>query len=150
MNDINKILIYKVDPNIPTPNVAHPGEDLGIDLYSGNNYTVNARSYQYIDTGIRISFPSGIGGMIANRSSKGYKSHLLVYPGIIDSGYTGQLLLKMYNLSDEPIYIKQYEKIAQLILLPVYAFPIEVVDLDTFESTDISNRKTNGFGSTGS
>jgi len=148
MNNLNKILIYKTDPNVPTPNIAHPGEDLGMDIYTADTVIIPAKDYAYVKTGIRISFPKGIGAVVSNRSSKGYKQHLLVYPGIIDSGYTGDLAVKVYNMGDTKIELQKYEKFAQLVLQKVYTFDIEVVPEQTFIDTDISNRGSSGFGST--
>ena len=149
MNDLNKILIYKEDKNIPTPTIAHPNEDLGMDIYSAEDIVIKPKGYAFVDTGIRISFPKGIGAFVANRSSMGYVRDLLVYPGIIDSGYTGNLDIKIYNMGNETIKIDKYSKIAQLVFLKVHTFSIETVSENEFKQTDISKRKENGFGSTG-
>lgn len=65
--------------------------------------------------------------------------------GLIDEGYTGEILVNVYNHGDHSFMIKAGDKITQLVILPCYYEQIEIVNsLD--ENTDRGN---NGFGSTG-
>ncbi len=136
-----------LDPGAKMPTRAH-STDAGLDLYSpvdalvfwngshlGNSVT--------IDTGVHVEIPAGYVGMIKSKSGLNV-NHGITSEGVIDSGYTGSIRVKLYNHSYETMYIKAGQKISQLVLLPIITPELELVD--SFEATE---RGTGGFGSTG-
>ena len=134
-------------PRAKAPTVAHPGEDLGYDVYSAVTLTIPAKGHAVVSTGIAIqcSSPSGeqMGALLRDKSSMAAR-RLILTGGVIDAGYRGEVRVLMENLGDAPAEIRTGEKIANLIPYPVLTSEVEVVD----ELSD-SSRQAGGFGSTG-
>ena len=100
-----------------------------------------------IGTGIAVAIPPGYAGSVHARSGRALNEGLALVnaPGLIDSGYRGELRVVCINLDpEEPIYVKRGEKIAQLVVQPV-----EQVELAEVEELSDSPRGPGGFGSTG-
>jgi len=100
-------------------------------------------NYAIIDTGVHVSIPKGYVGFLKSKSGLNVK-HGLTGEGVIDSGYTGSIVVKLYNNISENYQFKRGDKLIQLVLLPVYTPEIEYVD-----SLDDTERGVNGFGSSG-
>jgi dUTP pyrophosphatase len=130
-----------------TPTVAHPGEDLGYDIYSAEAVMVPARGHAIVPTGIAVecSSPSGepMGALLRDKSSMAAR-RLVLTGGVIDAGYRGEIRVLMENLGDNPAEIHAGDKIANLIPYPVLTSEVEVV-----EELGSSSRKGGGFGSSG-
>jgi dUTP pyrophosphatase len=135
-----KVKRMKAGATLPT--VAHPGEDIGYDLYSAEDLTIAARGAAAIPTGIAIEFTPTAGGIIKTRSGLA-KKRLTCNAGVIDAGYRGEVIVLMDNLGDEPYTIRQGDKIAQLLEHPFLAG--EVVEDELSEAA----RGAKGFGSSG-
>jgi dUTP pyrophosphatase len=129
------------------PTVAHPGEDLGYDIYSGETVTLEGRGHAIISTGIAIecTSPAGeaMGALLRDKSSMAAR-RLVLTGGVIDSGYRGEVKVLIENLGDLPATIRAGDKIANLIPYPVLTGEVEVV-----EELNASSRKAGGFGSSG-
>jgi len=126
------------------PVKAHSG-DLGYDLFSDDQTTLLAGETKLIRTGIAIQFPEGYGGLLRDRSSVATKRGLFVVAGVIDNGYTGEILVALHNSHEGFQTIYKGDKIAQLLLIPTVDFPVEEVE----EISSSDGRNANGFGSTG-
>jgi len=135
--------VKKLSPDAVLPTVAHPGEDIGYDLYSCENITLPARGAAGVHTGIAIEFAPTAGGIVKTRSGMA-KKRLLCNAGVIDAGYRGEVIVLMENLGDAPYSIRKGDKIAQLLEHPFLAG--EVVEDDLSEAV----RGVKGFGSSGS
>ena len=135
--------VKKLSPNATLPTVAHPGEDIGYDLYAAEDITLSARAAAGVHTGIAIEFVPTAGGIVKTRSGMA-KKRLICNAGVIDAGYRGEIIVLMENLADEPYTIRKGDKIAQLLEHPFLAG--EVVEEELSEAT----RGTKGFGSSGS
>jgi len=122
---------------------AHPG-DVGYDLFTLGDHTLAPGEGKDIPTGIAMEAPIGNWIRIAPRSSARRLRGLEVTEGVIDHGYRGELFAFTVNHNDEPVLIKDGDRLAQLILHPAVVFPIEEV----WELGE-SSRGTSGFGSTG-
>jgi dUTP pyrophosphatase len=133
--------VKRLSPDAVLPTVAHPGEDIGYDLYSCDDLTIAAHSSADVPTGIAIEFVPTAGGIVKTRSGLARK-RLLCNAGVIDAGYRGEVIVLMENLGDEPYFIRRGDKIAQLLEHPFLAS--EVVE------GELSNaaRGVKGFGST--
>ena len=129
------------------PTVAHPGEDLGYDIYSGETVTLEGRGHAIISTGIAIecTSPAGeaMGALLRDKSSMAAR-RLVLTGGVIDSGYRGEVKVLIENLGDLPATIRAGDKIANLIPYPVLTGEVEVV-----EELNESSRRAGGFGSSG-
>jgi len=135
--------VKKLVPGAMVPTVAHPGEDIGYDLYSAEDITIAARGAAGVHTGIAIEFAPPAGGIVKTRSGMARK-RLMCNAGVIDAGYRGELIVLMENLGDQPYSIRKGDKIAQLLEHPFLAG--EVVEDDLANAA----RGAKGFGSSGS
>ena len=97
-----------------------------------------------IDTLVHVELPHGFYGKIEGKSSLNVKRGIVSLGGVIDEGYTGSIVVKLYNTTGTPYQFHAGEKIAQLVIQPYIAPDLEVVD----ELTE-TERGSNGFGSTG-
>lgn len=129
------------------PTVAHPGEDLGYDVYAAFMVVIAPRSHALVPTGIAIECTSPgsepMGALLRDKSSMAAR-RLVLTGGVIDAGYRGEIKVLMENLGDSSQVINAGDKIANLIPYPVLTGTVQVVE----ELTE-SNRKAGGFGSTG-
>jgi len=134
--------VKKLSPDAVLPTVAHPGEDIGYDLYSAEDITLPARGAVGVHTGIAIEFVPTAGGIVKTRSGMA-KNRLMCNAGVIDAGYRGEIIVLMENLADELYTIRKGDKIAQLLEHPFLAG--EVVEEELSEAA----RGAKGFGSSG-
>jgi dUTP pyrophosphatase len=96
-----------------------------------------------IDTGVHMAIPEGYVGFIKSKSGLNVKNDLTA-TGVVDAGYTGSIVVKLYNHGR---YIKKFnsgDKLTQVVILPIFTPDLELVD-----SLDETERGDNGFGSTG-
>jgi len=135
--------VKRLTPDAVLPTVAHPGEDIGYDLYSAEELTIPDHGAAGVHTGIAIEFVPAAGGIVKTRSGMA-KKRLLCNAGVIDAGYRGEVIVLMENLGDEPYAIHKGDKIAQLLEHPFLAS--EVLEGELNEAV----RGAKGFGSTGS
>lgn len=137
-----------LDKGAIMPTRAH-STDAGLDLYSPIDTCVPAKwdgvyvGCVSIDTGVHIEIPAGYVGMIKSKSGLNVKYHI-TSEGVIDAGYTGSMVVKLYNHGVTDLHIKKGQKISQLVLLPIITPDLEVVD-----SLEDTERGNGGFGSTG-
>jgi dUTP pyrophosphatase len=134
--------VKKLSADAVLPTVAHPGEDIGYDLYSAEELTLPARGAGGVHTGIAIEFVPAAGGIVKTRSGLA-KKRLMCNAGVIDAGYRGEIIVLMENLADEPYTIRKGDKIAQLLEHPFLAG--EIVEAELGEAA----RGMKGFGSSG-
>lgn len=118
--------------------------DAGLDLRSPIDVTIPAKGSAVIDTGVHISILRGTVGFLKSKSGLNVK-HGIICEGVIDAGYTGSIVAKLYNLSDTDYEIKAGDKITQLVILPIVHNPALML-VDKLEDTERGN---GGFGSTG-
>ena len=124
------------------PEFAHK-TDAGADLRSPVFAVVPARGSVVIDTGVHIEIPEGYVGILKSKSGLNVK-HNLIGTGTIDSGYSGSIRVKLYNLGDTNYQILRGDKIIQMVILPCgYC---EFTQVEKFAETE---RGDGGFGSTG-
>ena len=124
------------------PEFAHK-TDAGADLRSPIETVVPARDNVVIDTGVHVEIPEGYVGILKSKSGLNVK-HDLIGTGTIDSGYSGSIRVKLYNLGDTDYQILRGDKIIQMVILPcAYC---EFTQVEKFAETE---RGDGGFGSTG-
>src|SRR5580693_1425983 len=102
--------VKRLSPDAILPTVAHPGEDIGYDLYSAEDLTISARGVAGVHTGIAIEFVPAAGGIVKTRSGLA-KKRLLCNAGVIDAGYRGEIIVLMENLGDQAYRIHKGDKI---------------------------------------
>jgi dUTP pyrophosphatase len=137
-----------LDTEARLPVVAHPGEDLGYDLFALEGATLVPRATARVRTGIAVEARhpgtgAPLGLLVRDRSSMAARG-IATTGGVIDAGYRGEILVLMTNLGDAIVEVKVGEKIAQMIPVPVLTGMVEEV-----ESLEVSKRAEKGFGSSG-
>jgi len=130
------------------PEVAHPGEDLGYDLFALKGVYIDPRQTVRVRTGIAVEARdpetgAALGLLVRDRSSVAARG-LATTAGVIDAGYRGEILILMTNLGEAAVELKAGEKIAQMIPVRVLTGPVEEV-----ETLEASERAEKGFGSSG-
>lgn len=133
----------KLDEGAFMPERAH-GTDAGLDIRAMHDGVVFTRSSLVFRTGVHIQLPKGTAGILISKSglnvNKDITSHWL-----IDEGYTGEIMVKLYNHGPVPVKIKAGDKISQLVIVPVLYEDLEPVE----ELDSGTERGDAGFGSTG-
>lgn len=141
-----KVLIKKLDLNLPTPKYAKAG-DAGVDVYSTIDCEIAPGQRALVPTGIAIALPDGYAAFAHPRSGLAIKYGVGIVnaPGTIDAGYRGELQMILINHDLEQSFsIKRGDRIAQLVFQKVESVEfVEVAELPG------SGRGESGFGSTG-
>lgn len=140
-------LKVKLDQGAFAPESAHE-DDAGYDLRTPIDFRVYEHGYAKIDTGVHIAIPKGYVGFLKSKSGLNVRDHI-TGEGVIDSGYTGSIVVKLHHHENNghPFNYKEFkrgDKIIQIVLLPIIKPEIEIVD--ELEETE---RGDGGFGSTG-
>jgi dUTP pyrophosphatase len=130
------------------PVVAHPGEDLGYDLFAFESIVLEPRTTVRARTGIAVEARhpdtgAPLGLLVRDRSSMAARG-IATTGGVIDAGYRGEILVLMTNLGDAAVELKAGDKIAQMIPVPVLTGLVQEV-----ETLEHSARAEKGFGSSG-
>lgn len=141
------IPVVRNHPDLELPGHAKPG-DAGVDLRASEDVTLPAGGGRsLVGTGISVAIPDGYAGFLQPRSGLAFKHGVTVLntPGLIDSGYRGELKVLLINTDPEQAFeVRRGERIAQLV---IQAY--EQVNFVEVESLSDSERGDGGFGSTG-
>lgn len=132
-----------LDKDAILPTRAHD-TDAGLDLYCREKKRIWPGQSAVFDTGVHIELPHGYYGEITSKSGLNVNHGVVSHGGTIDEGYTGSIVVKLYNHGTTAYDFQKGDKIAQLIIKQYLAPPLEVVE--ELEKTD---RGDAGFGSTG-
>lgn len=133
----------RIDEGAFPPTRAHE-TDAGLDLYSNEDVWIPAGGFGTIHTGTHIELPKNTAGLLVAKSGLNVKDHI-TSTGLIDEGYTGEIIVKLYNHGVKDYIVEAGDKVSQLIVIPVLYEPVVLVD-DFGTKTE---RGENGFGSTG-
>ena len=141
-----KVLIKRLDPDLPLPNYAKAG-DAGADVVSAIDLTLAPGERALVPTGISIAMPDGYVCLVHPRSGLAIKHGVSIVnaPGTVDAGYRGEIQIALINLDPtEAVSFKRGDRIAQLVFQRV-----ERVSFVEVEELPGSGRGSDGFGSTG-
>ncbi len=127
------------------PEKAH-AEDAGFDLRTPCDVVITPRSSEIIDTGVHMDIPGGYVGMLKSKSGLNVKDGILS-EGVIDAGYTGSIVAKLYNHSTKVKAFSKGDKITQIVILPIPF--VELEEMESLDEFETSERGADGFGSTG-
>lgn len=136
----------RLDPGLPLPSYARPG-DAGLDLFSAADVTLKPGDRAAVPTGLAVEIPDGYAGFVHARSGRALREGLALVnaPGLIDSGYRGEIKVIVVNLDPaDPVHVARGNKIAQLVIQAVVT--AELAEVEDLEATE---RGAGGFGSTG-
>jgi dUTP diphosphatase len=136
----------RLRPDARLPSRAHDG-DAGLDLYAAETATIQPGERATVATGVAVAIPEGLAGLVLPRSGLAARHGIALVnaPGLIDSGYRGEIRVLLLNTDQGEVFeVQPGDRIAQLVLTPVSdAEPVEVTELEA------SVRGEGGFGSSG-
>ena len=138
--------LHRLDQDLPIPEYANPG-DAAIDLMARSDCVLFSGMRALVDTGIAIALPAGYAGLILPRSGLAWKHGVTVLnsPGLIDSGYRGELKVLLWNAdASNDFVVERGMRIAQLMI--VCCSEANLIEQDVLLD---STRGSGGFGSTG-
>ena len=118
-------------------------EDAGYDIRIPQDAVCPARGSLIFDSGVHVQIPHGYAGLIVSKSGLNVK-HGITATGLIDEGYTGSIVVKLYNNGFQDYQFHKGDKATQLVLIKITTPSTELVD-----SLEDTERGTGGFGSTG-
>lgn len=144
----NEIIVgvKRLDKDMPMPAYAHEG-DAGLDLHATISADLHPFERLLVPCGIAVEIPSGYAGFVIPRSGLSVKHGISIVnaPGLVDSGYRGELKVNLINLdAKETYHIERGDRIAQISFLAVPSATLQV-------KTELaaSERGEKGFGSSG-
>lgn len=137
---------YSLDQLAFPPRRAH-ADDAGIDLALSHYVAIPVGEHRLCHTGVHVAIPSGHVGLVFVRSSTGIKKHLVLSngTGVIDAGYTGEIMLSLHNVGRSKRVIETGQYVVQLVVVPVPSFGL--VQVSSLADTE---RGSSGIGSTDS
>lgn len=141
-----KVLVHRLDPELPLPSYAHPG-DAGLDLYTRIDAVLDPGQRALLPTGLAIALPAGYAAFVHPRSGLAARHGVGVVngPGTIDAGYRGEIQVCLINFDDaSPVTFRRGDRIAQLVIQS-----LPRVELTEVQRLPGSARDEGGFGSTG-
>jgi dUTP diphosphatase len=143
---VSELPFLRLDPGANLPHRAREG-DAGFDLEANEDRVVEPGERAMVPTGVAVAIPGGHAGLVLPRSGLASRHGLTLAnaPGLIDSGYRGEIVCAVVNLDrDQPVKIARGERIAQLVVVPV-----AMLDAVWADELPPSERGDDGFGSTG-
>jgi dUTP pyrophosphatase len=141
-----QLKVHRLDERARLPSRAHP-DDAGLDLHALDGAVLAPGARAEIHTGIAIEIPAGHAGLVLARSGLAARHGIALVnaPGLIDSGYRGELRVLLLNTdTDQPFQLAAGDRVAQLIVVAVA--PATVNEVPRLSQ---SARGGRGFGSSG-
>lgn len=132
----------KLEDGALAPSRAHE-TDAGLDLYALRGGLVRAHQAATFHTGVHAELPEGTVGILMPKSGMMTRHDLLTF-GVVDEGYTGEIMVHIFNCGDEDYSVRAGDKISQMLIVPVRYENVEIV-----EEISGGARADSGFGSTG-
>lgn len=118
--------------------------DAGLDMRTPKRVVIYPNDSVTINTGVHVEIPFGYFGKLESKSGLNVNHGIVYHGGVIDSGYTGQIVVKLYNHGKQKYVFEEGDKIVKLIVQPCLLPILELVD-----DLEDTYRGDNGFGSTG-
>ncbi|BCL16406.1 dUTP diphosphatase [Micromonospora sagamiensis] len=146
MNDPVPVPVRQLDPRLPLPAYAHPG-DAGADLVAAVDVDLAPGERALVPTGVALALPDGYVGLVHPRSGLAARLGVTVLnaPGTVDAGYRGEIMVNLINHDQvSPARISRGDRIAQLVVQRV-----ERADFHPVTELPDSRRGVGGHGSTG-
>lgn len=149
MSEVLPVPLYRLDTELPVPSYARPG-DAGADLFATTDVHLTAGGGRaLVPTGVVVAIPEGYAGFVQPRSGLAlrYGITCLNSPGLVDSGYRGELSVLLVNTDPKEDYqVRRGDRIAQLVVQPVVRAVFDPVGEDQLP---VAARGAGGFGHSG-
>lgn len=141
-----KLEVQRLRPEAVLPHRAYAG-DAGFDLVACESVTLAPGERASVGTGLAVAIPAGYAGFVQPRSGLAARNGITIVntPGLIDSGYRGEILVILLNTDAvEPFIVEPGMRIAQLVL-------VELPETELVEVAELpgSERGPRGHGSSG-
>lgn len=138
---MTKISRIKDLPDVPVPSRKYP-TDAGIDLYySGKSFNLKPFKIKILETNTRVKIPKGSVGIVEDKS----RNNFLIIGRVIDESFQGEILIKVANITDEPVGFKHGQPIAQLVIYRgIIIDDVEEVDNDFLFEEESDRGATGG------
>lgn len=137
-----KIKIKRLNEEAKLTSYAHPG-DVGMDLYSHDDYDLKPMERKQFFVGFALEFPTGYAAIVKDKSGIA-KNGVHTMGGVYDAGYRGEYNVNLINLGSEIYHISKGDRIAQLVI-----YPVVIAELEEVSELSQSSRGEGRFGSTG-
>jgi len=134
------ISVARLRSDATLPTRKHPA-DAGLDVYAVEPVIIPAHQFAIVPTGITIEIPAGYVGIL---KPKGRSNHLLG-AGVVDAGYQGEILVKVANLTNDPLLIASGDAVGQMVILPVFTPAVVEVTLDEIHTEKTTRAGTGGI-----
>ncbi len=138
-----KLKVKRLHQDAKLPSYAHPG-DVGLDLFSLEDYTLKPGERRIFPVGFALEFPEGFAAIVKDKGSLPKNGGIHTMGGVFDAGYRGEYNVNLINLGQEPYHIEKGNKIAQLVI-----FPVAIGELEEVAELSETSRGAGRFGSTG-
>lgn len=132
----------KLDKDAYRPVRAHD-TDAGMDIKAMYSQRIMPHSSAVFHTGVHVELPPNRAGLLVSKSGLDINKEILT-TGLIDEGFDGEIVVRMYNHGEESYLVSAGDKITQLVVIPVDYVDIEIVD-----EIKAGERGSAGYGSTG-
>jgi dUTP pyrophosphatase len=141
-----EVAVHRLRPDALIPRQAYDG-DAGLDLAACDPVLLDPGERAVVATGLAFEIPEGYAGFVQPRSGLAARHGIGIVnsPGLIDSGYRGEVRVVLLNTGDAPFPVEAGMRIAQLVVAPVAA--VRLVEVDELA---VSERGSRGFGSSAS
>jgi dUTP pyrophosphatase len=142
---VTRLPVRRIRPDAVLPSRAYDG-DAGLDLPAVEALVLGPGERAVVGTGLAVAVPDGHAGFVQPRSGLAAKHGITIVnaPGLVDSGYRGEVKVVLLNTGDEPFQVEPGMRIAQFVVLPVAT--VEPVEVDELPATERGER---GHGSSG-
>jgi len=141
-----EVAVRRLRPDAEIPRQAYEG-DAGLDLTACETAVLEPGERAIVPTGVAVEIPEGYAGFVQPRSGLAARHGIGIVnsPGLIDSGYRGEIRVVLLNTGREPFSVEAGMRIAQLVIAPVAS--VRLVEVGELAA---SERGTQGFGSSAS
>jgi dUTP pyrophosphatase len=143
MMELPRLKIQKLDPKAKIPCLGSL-DSAGLDLCTLEPADIQAGQRALLRTGIAMSIPSGMVGLIWPRSKLAAKKGVAVLAGVVDSDYRGEVMISLLNTSTSVLELRAGDKVAQLILQQHFSW----FEIEQVTELDETKRGTAGVNST--
>ena len=139
---MNETIRIKLDEGAYEPVRAHD-TDAGLDLRAKDTKVIFPHSSEVFGTGVHVELPKGTAGLMVSKSGLNTMNDI-TSTGLVDEGYTGEVMVKLYNHGNTHFKVRAGDKISQLVIIPVFTPEVQIV-----KEISGGERGNNGFGSSG-
>jgi dUTP pyrophosphatase len=137
--ELDDVEIARLDEHSYLPSRKHK-TDAGIDFYTNQGITIEKGEVGILTTGIAVKIPEGYAGLVWPKSGSNY----LIGGGVIDSGYRGEIFIKVINTSGKTLVFEKGDAVAQLLIQPIVTPKVKLVSEEEFLSTPTERGDSGG------